>query len=98
MSWRNAAMNNKLILVSAALILSGMLAMVVNFSGPAAAQGTSVDVEKLKQILNATRTALEANDDPGALTQLDLAEEQLSPGSNMTTGTNTTNTTATVVG
>ena len=34
--------------------------------------------------------ALEANDDPGAMTQLDLAEEMLSGGSNMTAESNMT--------
>lgn len=70
--------------------------MVINFSGPGAVQRTSVDVEKLKQNLNAFRTALEANDIPGASTPLDLAEEQLSDGSDMTTISNMTNTTTIV--
>ncbi len=48
--------------------------MVVNFSRPVAVQRTSVDVEKLNQILNAISTALEVNDIPGALTPLDLAK------------------------
>jgi hypothetical protein len=63
--------------------------------GQVYAQGTEVDVEKLKQILNSTRTAIEANDLPGALTQLDLAEEMLSGGGNMTAAGNMTNTTTT---
>ncbi len=70
--------------------------MVVNFSRPVAVLRTSVDVEKLNQILNAISTALEVNDIPGALTPLDLAEEQLSGGSNITSISNMTNTTATV--
>jgi hypothetical protein len=70
--------------------------MVVNFSRPVAVHRTSVDVKKLKQTLNAFRTALEANGIPGALTPLDLAEEQLSDGSNMTSIGNMTNTPATV--
>ena len=41
-------------------------------------QGTEVNVEKPPQILNETRTAIEANNDPGALSQLDLADDVLS--------------------
>jgi hypothetical protein len=82
----------------AAVILSGMFMTVVSLGGQVYAQGTEVDVEKLMQILNQTRTALEANDLPGALTQLDLAEGMLSGGSNMTADSNMTNTTAIVTG
>jgi len=92
--------NPKFVSLGAALIVTAMVATVLvsGFSASVIAQGTSVDTEKLKQILNATRTALEANDLPGALTQLDLAEQQLSGGGNITTGSNMTNTTTTVVG
>jgi hypothetical protein len=78
-----------------ALILSGLLVVVVNISSQVSAQEAPVDVENLKKILNATRTAIEANDIPGALTQLDLAEEQLTGGSNVTTSSNMTNATMT---
>ena len=78
-----------------ALILSGLLVVVVNISSQVSAQEAPVDVENLKKILNATRTAIEANDIPGALTQLDLAEEQLTGGSNGTTSSNMTNATMT---
>jgi hypothetical protein len=78
-----------------ALILSGLLVVVVNISSQVSAQEAPVDVENLKQILNATRTAIEANDIPGALTQLDLAEEQLTGGSNATNSSNMTNATMT---
>ena len=78
-----------------ALILSGLLVVVVNISSQVSAQEAPVDVENLKKILNATRTAIEANDIPGALTQLDLAEEQLIGGSNVTTSSNMTNATMT---
>ena len=78
-----------------ALILSGLLVVVVNISSQVSAQEVPVDVENLKQILNATRTAIEANDIPGALTQLDLAEEQLTGGSNVTNSSNMTNATMT---
>ncbi len=60
------------------------------------AHGTEVDVEKPKQIWNETRTAIESNDDPGALTQLDLADEVISGDSNMSASINMTNTTAIV--
>lgn len=92
--------NPKFVSLGAALIVTAMVATVLvsGFSASVIAQGTSVDTEKLKQILNATRTALEANNLPGALTQLDLAEQQLSGGGNITTGSNMTNTTTTVVG
>jgi len=78
-----------------AFILSGLLVVVVNISSQVSAQEAPVDVENLKKILNATRTAIEANDIPGALTQLDLAEEQLTGGSNVTTSSNMTNATMT---
>jgi hypothetical protein len=61
----------------------------------ASAQEPKLDLDKLKQILNETRSAIEANDDPGALTQLDLADQLLS--GNMTSG-NETSTEAIVTG
>ena len=70
--------------LGAALILSGILVASLSLSSQVSAQGSTVDVEKLKHILNETRMAIEANDDSGALTQLDLAEGMLSGGSNMT--------------
>ena len=83
--------STKLVALGAALILSGILATAVSLSSSqVSAQGSTVDVEKLKQILNETRMAIEANDDPGALTQLDLAEGMLSGGSNMTAESNMT--------
>ena len=85
--------NNILLTLGTALILSGLLVAVVNISSQVSAQETAVDIKNLKVILNATRTAIEANDIPGALTQLDLAEEQLSGGSNMTDSSNMTNAT-----
>jgi hypothetical protein len=92
--------NPKFVSPGAALIVTAMVVTVLvsGFSASVFAQGTSVDTEKLMQILNATRTALEANDMPGAMTQLDLAEQQLSGGGNITAGSNMTNTTTTVVG
>jgi hypothetical protein len=90
--------NTKLVALGAALILSGILVTTVSLSSQVSAQGSTVDVEKLKQILNETRMAIEANDDPGALTQLDLAEGMLSGGSNMTVESNMTNTEAIVTG
>lgn len=90
--------STKLLALGAALIFSGMVIPVVSLGGQVYALGTEIDVEKLKQILNETRTALEANDDPGALTQLDLADEMLSGGSNMTASSNMSNTTAIVTG
>ena len=89
--------STKLVALGAALILSGILVAGISLS-QASAQGSTVDVEKLKQILNETRMAIEANDDPGALTQLDLAEGMLSGGSNMTAESNMTNTEAIVTG
>ena len=90
--------STKLVALGAALVLSGILVAGINLSNQASAQGSTIDVKKLKQILNETRMALEANDDPGAMTQLDLAERMLSSGSNMTTESNMTNTTAIVTG
>ena len=91
--------NIKLATLGAALILSGILVSAVSLSSSlVSAQGSTIDVEKLKQILNETRMALEANDDPGAMTQLDLAEGMLSGGSNMTAESNMANTTAIVTG
>ncbi len=58
------------------------------------AQGTEVDVEKPKQIWNETRTAIEANDDPGALSQLNLADDVLSGDSKISASSNMINTTA----
>ena len=79
-----------MVALGAALILSGILVTAVSLSSQVSAQGSTVDFEKLKQILNETRMAIEANDDPGALTQLDLAEGMLSGGSNMTAESNMT--------
>ena len=91
--------STKLVALGAALIVSGILVTTVSLSSSlVSAQGSTVDVEKLKQILNETRMALEANDDPGAMTQLDLAEGMLSGGSNMTAESNMTNTTVIVTG
>jgi hypothetical protein len=59
-------------------------------------QGTEVNVEKPPQILNETRTAIEANNDPGALSQLDLADEVLSGDSKISASSNMINTTAIV--
>ena len=83
--------NIKLATLGAALILSGILVSAVSLSSSlVSAQGSTIDVEKLKQILNETRMAIEANDDPGALTQLDLAEGLLNGSSNMTSESNMT--------
>lgn len=82
--------STKLVALGAALILSGILVTTLSLSSQVSAQGSTVDVEKLKQILNETRVAIEANDDPGALIQLDLAEGMLSGGSNMTAESNMT--------
>ena len=82
--------STKLVALGAALILSGILVTTLSLSGQVSAQESIFDVEKLKQILNETRMAIEANDDPGALTQLDLAEGVLSGGSNMTAESNMT--------
>jgi hypothetical protein len=90
--------STKLVALGAALIFSGILVGGISLSSQASAQGSKVDIEKLKQILNETRMAIEANDDPGALTQLDLAEGMLSGGSNMTVESNMTNTEAIVTG
>ena len=82
--------STKLVALGAALIFSGILVEGISLSSQASDQGSTVDIEKLKQILNETRMAIEANDDPGALTQLDLAEGMLSGGSNMTAESNMT--------
>ena len=82
--------STKLVALGAALILSGILVTTLSLSSQVSAQGSTVDVEKLKQILNETRMAIEANDYLGALTQLDLAEGVLSGGSNMTAESNMT--------
>jgi hypothetical protein len=86
---------NRLVALGVALILSGIFVTVISFSGQASAQEPKLDIDKLKQILNETRSAIEANDDPGALTQLDLADQLLS--GNMTSG-NETSTEAIVTG
>jgi hypothetical protein len=86
---------NRLVALGAALILSGIFVTVISFSGQASAQEPKLDLDILKQILNETRSAIEANDDPGALTQLDLADQLLS--GNMTSG-NETSTEAIVTG
>jgi hypothetical protein len=49
-----------------------------------------VNIDKLKEVLNATRTSIEAYDLAGALTQVDLAEQLLSGEGNMTTAANMT--------
>ena len=82
--------STKLVALGAALILSGILVTTLSLSSQVSAQGSTVDIEKLKQILNETRMAIEANDDPGALTLLDLAEGVLSGGRNMTAESNMT--------
>jgi len=88
--------NTKYVMLGAALILLETLAAAVSLSSQVSAQESKIDLDKLKQILNETRAALEANDDPGALTQLDLADQLLS--GNMTAGTNASNTEAIVTG
>jgi len=85
----------KLVSLSVVLILSGTLVTLVGLNTQASAQAQGMDVGKLKQILNETRAAIEANDDPGALTQLDLADQLLS--GNKTSG-NATSTEAIVTG
>ena len=72
------------------VLMMGTVLMVVGTSSQAIAQETSVNIGKLKEVLNATRTAIEAYDLAGALTQVDLAEQVLSGGVNMTTATNMT--------
>ncbi len=79
----------KLVSFSAALILSGTLVTLLGLSGQVSAQAQGMDVGKLKEILNETRAAIEANDDPGALTQLDMADQLLS--GNTTSGNATGN-------
>jgi hypothetical protein len=90
--------STKLVALGAALIFSGIFVGGISLSGQVSAQESTVDVEKLKQILNETRMAIEANDDHGALTQLELAEGMLSGCSNMTAESNMTNTEAIVTG
>jgi hypothetical protein len=68
----------------------GTVLMVVGTTSQAIAQETSVNIGKLKEVLNATRTAIEAYDLAGALTQVDLAEQLLSGEGNMTTAANMT--------
>ena len=87
--------STRLVALGAALVLSGIFVSALSLS-QASAQDQKIDLEKLKQILNETRNAIEANDDPGALTQLDMADQLLS--GNITAGGNTTNTTAIVTG
>jgi len=88
--------NIKYVTLSVAIILLGTLMAAITLSNQVYAQESKIDLKKLKQILNETRAALEANDDPGALTQLDLADQLLS--GNMTAGTNASNTEAIVTG
>ena len=91
--------SSKQIALGTALILSAIFLTLISSSSQLSAQGPGVNVEKLKQILNETRNAIEANDDPGAITQLDLADQLLGGGNaNMTSGGNMTNTTAIVAG
>lgn len=71
-------------------LMIGTLLMVVGTSSQAIALQTSVNIGKLKEVLNATRTAIEAYDLAGALTQVDLAEQVLSGEVNMTTAANMT--------
>jgi hypothetical protein len=73
--------------MSIGMVILGMFLVTISMSSQTYAQGSSVDVDKLKQILNATRTALEANDIPGALVQLDMAEGNLTSTANMTNST-----------
>jgi hypothetical protein len=73
--------------MSIGMVILGMFLATISMSSQTYAQGSSVDVDKLKQILNATRTALEANDIPGALNQLDMAEGNLTSTANMTNST-----------
>jgi hypothetical protein len=68
----------------------GTVLMVVGTTSQAIAQETSVNIGKLKEVLNATRTAIEAYDLAWALTQVDLAEQLLSGEGNMTTAANMT--------
>ena len=68
----------------------GTVLMVVGTTSQAIAQETSVNIGKLKEVLNATRTAIEAYDLAGALSQVDLAEQLLSGEGNMTTAANMT--------
>ena len=75
-----------------------MVISVVSLGGQVYASRTEVDVEKPKQILNETRTAIEANDDPGALSQVDLADDVLSGDSKISASSNMINTTAIVTG
>jgi hypothetical protein len=44
--------STKLVALGAALILSGILVTTLSLSSQVSAQGSTVDVEKLKQILN----------------------------------------------
>lgn len=71
-------------------LMIGTVLMVLGTSSQAIAQETSVNIGKLKEVLNATRTAIEAYDLAGALTQVDLAEQVLSGENNMTTAVNMT--------
>jgi hypothetical protein len=59
---------------------------------------TEVDVKKPKQILNETRTSIEGYDDPGALSQVDLADDVLSGESKISATSYMINTTAIVTG
>ena len=49
---------SRLLTFGVALILSGIFVTAASLGGQVYAQEASVDVEKLKQILNATRTAI----------------------------------------
>ena len=80
-----------------ALILSGGH-FSCKFGWSGVRSRTEVDVEKPKQILNETRTAIGANDDPGALSQVDLADDVLSGESKISATSNMINTTAIVTG
>ena len=89
--------STKLVALGAALVLSGIFVTALSGSSRVSAQEQKIDLDKLKQLLNETRNAIEANDDPGALTQLDLVDQMLGIGNTTTTG-NMTNTTAIVTG
>ena len=69
---------------------------VVSLGSQVFAHGIEVDVEKPKQIWNETGTAIEANDDPGALSQLNLADDVLSGDSIISASSNMINSTAIV--
>jgi hypothetical protein len=60
--------STKLVALGAALILSGILVTTLSLSSQVSAQGSTVDVEKLKQILNESRMAIELARSPSLLT------------------------------